>query len=249
MIHLLQQAPTPAKDVTVHQEEIGLAASEQRFYFEYTYWWPNQSQRLADKWLDDLFGERRDYTNADFAAVYRTNLNILGLPTDDDVQEMATLSRLIYGLSSTFLLTGIDRYFLAAHAGVAYQRESFRGISADGRYTFWTSAKRRLKYGSQYVMTSQNEDDKNTIPLYEQIYALAGLRNTIGSLMTTRCWRTYAGPCRRSAISSAINPAGVAITHTSTTSRSTLPIQAWATTPRGRIGIRSAIIFRLIWSI
>ncbi len=174
-IHLLQQAPVPRTAGTPHDDEMKAVADERRYYFEYTYWWLNQIQRLADKWLDDLFAERRDYQVADFAELYRTNLNILGEETDDKVQEMATLSRLIYGLSSAYLLNGIDRYYYAAKAGVAYQREAFRGSSADRRYCFWSSSKRRMKHGSQYVMTSQNSDDVNTIPLYEQIYALAGL--------------------------------------------------------------------------
>ncbi|MBN9519829.1 N-acyl-D-glucosamine 2-epimerase [bacterium] len=176
-VHLLQQTPAavPAAPKTDHEKEMSAGGTERRFYFEFTYWWLNQIQRLADKWLDDLFQERRDYQLADFAALYRTNLNIVGEPTDDNTQEMATLSRLIYGLSSAYLLNGVDRYYYAARAGVQYQREAFRGTSADGRYCFWSASKRRMKHGSQYVMTSQNSDDYNTIPLYEQIYALAGL--------------------------------------------------------------------------
>jgi hypothetical protein len=175
VIHLLQQGTAGRTAATEHNKEMKSGETERRYFFEFTYWWLNQIQRLADKWLDDLFKERRDYQLADFAELYRTNLNILGEETDNNVQEMATLSRLIYGLSSAYLLNGVDRYYYAAKAGVAYQREAFRGSSADGRYCFWSSSKRRMKQGSQYVMTSQNSDDLNTIPLYEQIYALAGL--------------------------------------------------------------------------
>ncbi len=174
-VHLLQQAPLDWKPGTNHADEMGVGTADRRFYFEYTYWWITQIQRLADRWLDDLFGERRDYQLADFAELYRTNLNILGDPTDDNVQEMATLSRLIYGLSSAFLLTGSERYYMAAKAGIAYQREAFRGSSADARFRIWSSAKRRMRHGSQYTLTSQNSDDLNTVPLYEQIYALAGM--------------------------------------------------------------------------
>jgi hypothetical protein len=58
--------------------------------------------RSANEWLDDLFADRRTYEWDDFARLYRTNLNI-GQPMDDTVQECATLSRLIYGLSSCYL--------------------------------------------------------------------------------------------------------------------------------------------------
>ena len=142
---------------------------------EETHWWLTQISSLADEWLDDLFGERRAYGVADFAELYRTNLNIMGQPTDDNVQECATLSRLIYGLSSAYLLTGKERYVDAAKAGVRYQRETFRSVSHDGRYCFWNFGKRRRATGAQILVASENPDDRDTIPLYEQIYALAGL--------------------------------------------------------------------------
>ena len=101
------------------------------YLFEDTHWWLNQITRLGEEWLDDLFGDRRTYILDDFAALYRTNLNILGLPVgDDDIQECATLSRLIYGLSSAYLLTGQDRFRLAARAGIEYQRGTFRNLES-----------------------------------------------------------------------------------------------------------------------
>jgi len=148
---------------------------EGRYVFEHTAWWIVQITAMADQWLDSLFGEKRTYQRDDFAALYRTNLNILGLPTDDNRQEVATLSRLIYGLSSAYLLTGQERYLLAAKAGVEYQREAFRLISADGRFCFWAHAKKKLRYGSRKIMPSESPDDAGSLPLYEQIYALAGL--------------------------------------------------------------------------
>ena len=152
-----------------------LHSQRNRYLFEDTHWWLTQISHMADEWLDDLFGDKRSYLLDDFAALYRTNLNIEGLPTDDNIQEMATLSRLIYGLSSAYLLTGRERYYLAAQAGVKYQRETFRMLSHDGRHCFWAFGRRRLKYGSVLIEYSENPDDYGTIPLYEQIYALAGL--------------------------------------------------------------------------
>jgi mannose/cellobiose epimerase-like protein (N-acyl-D-glucosamine 2-epimerase family) len=143
--------------------------------FEHTHWWKGQLEQMANKWLDVLFGEKRTYALDDFSALYRTTLNIDGLPTTDDTQEMATLSRLIYGLSSAYLIGGDERYFLAAKAGVDYQREAFRSYSADGRFCFWLHARKRDRYGAYEVLPSENGEDRNTIPLYEQIYALAGL--------------------------------------------------------------------------
>jgi mannose/cellobiose epimerase-like protein (N-acyl-D-glucosamine 2-epimerase family) len=146
-----------------------------KYEFEETHWWLTQISRLADQWLDELFDSRREYTFGDYAALYKTNLNIIGLPTDDNTQETATLARLLYGLSSAYLLTGSERYLLAARAGVEFQRETYRHLSHDGRYCFWAFGRKRLKYVTQLFEASQAGDDKDTIPLYEQIYALAGL--------------------------------------------------------------------------
>ena len=150
------------------------------YAFEEPYWWLNQTSLLIDRWLDDLFDASRDYTVSDFSKFYVTNLNIVGQPMDnDDLQECATLSRLIYGLSSAYLLTGAERYFLAARAAVSYQRQAFRTLTSDGTHCFWAFGRRRKKVGDKEVevllFPSENDDDKGTIPLYEQIYALAGL--------------------------------------------------------------------------
>lgn len=152
-----------------------LHSSRGYLYFEHPKWWARQLTVMANKWLDDLFGDRRTYQIDDFAALYRTNLNILGLPTDDDTQEMATLSRLLYGLSSTYMVSGDERYYRAAEAGVAFQQQEFRTYSTDRRYCFWYHAIKREKYRNRTELASTNWDDEGSIPLYEQIYALAGL--------------------------------------------------------------------------
>lgn len=151
-----------------------LQSSDGKFVFEDTQWWLTQIARLADTWLGFLFPNKQSYEIDDYA-LYRTNLNIIGLPIDDTIQECATLSRLIYGLSSAYLLTGCERYLSAARAGVNYQRETFRSLTSDGKHCFWAFGKRKTEYSYQLYMRSLNDDDKDTIPLYEQIYALAGL--------------------------------------------------------------------------
>ncbi|MFO0956393.1 MAG: AGE family epimerase/isomerase [Isosphaeraceae bacterium] len=143
--------------------------------FEHTHWWVTQISSMGDKWLNDLFHDKRSYEIDDFSALYQTNLNILGLPTDDNIQEMATLSRLIYGLSSAYLMSGDIRFYRAARAGVEFQRDAFRSLSADGRFCFWAFGRRKGKYGVRQIIPSENPDDVGSIPLYEQIYALAGM--------------------------------------------------------------------------
>jgi hypothetical protein len=151
-----------------------LQSQDGDFLFESKNWWLKQIARLADTWLGYIFQDKQTYVIDDFK-LYRTNLNITGLPTTDDIQECDTLSRLIYGLSSAYLLTGCERFLSAAHAGVEYQREIFRCLSNDGKRCFWAFGKQKTNYGYQIINRSLNEDDKDTIPLYEQIYALAGL--------------------------------------------------------------------------
>jgi len=154
-----------------------LASKKGSYLFEETHWWITQTARLADQWLDSLFGDKRTYDVDDWTALYRTNLNILGLPVDDTVQECAVLSRLIYGLSAAYLIVGDVRYYKAAEAAVRFQREAFRSLSHDGRYCFWAFGRRKGRYGTEMLVPSQSGDDTGSIPLYEQIYALAGLAN------------------------------------------------------------------------
>jgi mannose/cellobiose epimerase-like protein (N-acyl-D-glucosamine 2-epimerase family) len=147
------------------------------YHFEHTFWWITQINCMANKWLDNLFGDNVSYTIDDFSALYRTSLNIQGMPIEQEgeKQESATLARLIYGLSSAYLMTGEERFFLAAREGVAYQREAFRSISADGRFCFWLHARMRDRNGRFDVLASLFPEDRGSMPLYEQIYALAGL--------------------------------------------------------------------------
>lgn len=179
-----------ARFVHILQDEDG------RFLFESTHWWITQISRIVDRWLDDLFGSKQSFIINDLA-LYRTNLNITGAPTDDTIQECATLSRLIYGLSSAYLLTGKSRYLSAATAAVDYQRSLFRNLTHDGRYCIWAFGMRRTVEGQNIYEYSLNPDDLNTIPLYEQIYDIAGLaqyyRITLDPAVLDDIRRTIAG--------------------------------------------------------
>jgi mannose/cellobiose epimerase-like protein (N-acyl-D-glucosamine 2-epimerase family) len=147
------------------------------YHFEHTFWWIAQIEALGERWLDNLFGDKATYSIDDFSALYRTSLNIQGEAVHDgqERQEVATLARLIYGFASAYLMTGEERFFIAAKAGIDYQREAFRSTSADGRFCFWLHARMRDRNGRYTVLTSLNDEDINSLPLYEQIYAIAGL--------------------------------------------------------------------------
>ena len=87
------------------------------------------------------------------------------------MQEVATLSRLLYGYGLTYQLTGDEKYLTALREGVKYQRETFRYTIPGEKYVLWCS----YYDGTNAHLASNNGDDRGAIPLYEQIYALSGL--------------------------------------------------------------------------
>jgi hypothetical protein len=126
--------------------------------WEDTHWWVSQVTTMCNQWLDTLFGNKRTFTVDDFMEYYRTNLNILGEQTTDNIQECATLSRFLYGLSSAFLLTGINRFYSAAKATAEYLCDTFRSPSHDQTYCFWTFGRRSKPFNDD-ITPSQNADD------------------------------------------------------------------------------------------
>ena len=133
--------------------------------FEETRWWLNMIIGQGNTWFRAFFADRQ----VDFAR-YRTELNEVFQPKSE-MQEVAVLSRLLYGYSVTYQLTGQENYLTALREGVKYQREIFRHILPDGKSVLWYS----YHDGKDTHLPSNNGDDNGTIPLYEQIYALAGL--------------------------------------------------------------------------
>ena len=133
-------------------------------------WWVQQIREIGDFYLQAQFGDGPvDYRN------YRTTVKLSGEKEHDNYRhETDTISRLIYGLSSAYMLTGDDRYLEAADRGTEYLREHFRFYDADEKIVYWyhgidVQGRRETK-----VFASEFGDDLDAIPAYEQIYALAG---------------------------------------------------------------------------
>ncbi|OQP54563.1 hypothetical protein A4H97_21580 [Niastella yeongjuensis] len=145
------------------------------FGWEQTHWWVQQINTLFENWLDVLFQTRREFTESDFAEFYRTNLDLLGGFTLNSVQECATLSRFLYGLSSSYLLTGNERSLSAARACAQYIINAYANPTHDGKYVFWKFGRVKDAKTTKEIIPSQNPDDFGTYALYEQIYALSGL--------------------------------------------------------------------------
>ncbi len=144
--------------------------TEKEYRFESKDWWVKQIKQLADFYLEAEFpGGEIDYRN------YRTNLTITGAKQKSGRQETDTISRLVYGFASAYLLTGDDRYLEAAEKGTEYLREHMRFADPSEEICYWYHAVDIEEDGSeQKIFASEFGDDYQAIPCYEQIYALAG---------------------------------------------------------------------------
>ncbi|NJP05409.1 MAG: N-acyl-D-glucosamine 2-epimerase [Chloroflexaceae bacterium] len=134
-------------------------------------WWINQIQAIADHymhWQFDYPNQPIDYAN------YRTILHLAGGKKGDFLQETDTISRLVYGLSSAYLLTGKDYFLDAAEKGTEYLRRHMRFYDADEDLIYWYHGIQVMGKREQKLLTSEFGDDHDSIPAYEQIYALAG---------------------------------------------------------------------------
>ncbi|MGF1661913.1 MAG: AGE family epimerase/isomerase [Kineosporiaceae bacterium] len=137
--------------------------------FEEPGWWTTQLDQLAAFYARAQFGDSpADYTG------YRTVLRLGGDKTESHVQETDTISRLVYGMASAFMLTGNERYLEVAQAGTAYLRDHMRFVDDDENVTYWYHGVRIDGDRETKLLTSEFDDDYEAIPMYEQIYALAG---------------------------------------------------------------------------
>jgi hypothetical protein len=138
--------------------------------FERQDWWVKQIEVLGDFYLKAQFGDLPvNYDN------YRTTITLAGDKAQDNYrQETDTISRMVYGFASCYLLTGEDRFLEGAEKGTEYLREHMRFFDPDENVVYWyhgidVSGRRETK-----VFASEFGDDFDAIPAYEQIYALAG---------------------------------------------------------------------------
>ncbi|MBD3176178.1 MAG: N-acyl-D-glucosamine 2-epimerase, partial [Armatimonadia bacterium] len=141
------------------------------FRHEAPSWWVDQARSIGDCYLRWQFGYPED--SIDFAK-YRTLLRLTGEKTDSYLQETDTISRLVFGLASTYLLTGEDRFLEAAEAGTEYLRSHMRFYDQDEDMIYWYHGAVVSGDREQKLLTSEFGDDYDSIPAYEQIYALAG---------------------------------------------------------------------------
>ena len=146
---------------------------ENDYVFEKQDWWVKQVASLGDFYLKWQFGDG----DVDYRS-YRTVLNLSGAKKGDVRQETDTISRLVYGFATAYLMTGDDKYLNAAELGTDYLRDHMRFVDADEDIVYWYHGIDIQGTKEQKIFASEFGDDYDAIPMYEQIYALAGPTQT-----------------------------------------------------------------------
>lgn len=138
-------------------------------------WWINQIDSIASSYLKWQFNypeQEIDYRN------YRTMLHLAGAKKGDYLQETDTISRMVYGMASAYMLTGNDAFLEAAEKGTNYLRDHMRFYDQDADLIYWYHGVKVDGAKETKLLTSEFGDDFYSIPMYEQIYALAGPTQT-----------------------------------------------------------------------
>lgn len=132
-------------------------------------WWIRQVRSLAEFYFRAQFpGGDVDYRE------YRTLVSLDGRKLPSSRQEADTISRFVYGQATAYLLTGEERYLLAAERGTEYLRTHFRCVAERDDHVYWRHAVDIEGDLVVPVLPSECREDNRTIPAYEQIYALTG---------------------------------------------------------------------------
>jgi mannose/cellobiose epimerase-like protein (N-acyl-D-glucosamine 2-epimerase family) len=146
---------------------------EDQYQFEKQDWWIKQVASLGNSYLKWQFGTG----DVDYR-IYRTILNLAGEKKGDRRQETDTISRLVYGFASAYLMTGEDRYLVGAERGTNYLRDHMRFVDKDEDIVYWYHGIDVEATKETKIFASEFGDDYDAIPMYEQIYALAGPTQT-----------------------------------------------------------------------
>jgi len=140
----------------------------QDYVFEKPDWWVKQVYQMADFYYRSQFGDGEPNWRE-----YRVAIDMTGNKIGSR-QETDTISRLIYGLSTAYHMTGEDRFLKASETGVEYLRDHLRNVDTTEGITYWYHAIEIDEPSEKKILASEFGDDYNAIPAYEQIYALVG---------------------------------------------------------------------------
>ncbi|MDS3861896.1 AGE family epimerase/isomerase [Thermosynechococcaceae cyanobacterium BACA0444] len=160
----------PDTDVFDAKQVVFAGKKEDDYVFEKQDWWIQQINALGKFYVKAQFGQEEiDYRN------YRTDLSVSGERSSVKFrQETDTISRLVYGFATAFMMTGDEVFLEAAEKGTEYLRDHMRFVDRDEDIIYWyhgidVQGEKELK-----IFASEFGDDYDAIPAYEQIYALAG---------------------------------------------------------------------------
>jgi mannose/cellobiose epimerase-like protein (N-acyl-D-glucosamine 2-epimerase family) len=144
------------------------------YNFEEQGWWAAQLEELAKFYRRAQFGKKNPVDYAD----YRTTLRLGGDKSDHHVQETDTISRLVYGMASAYMLTGNEDFLGVAEKGTEYLRAHMRFVDRDDDVVYWYHGVDVRDGVETKLFTSEFGDDYDALPAYEQIYALVGPTQT-----------------------------------------------------------------------
>jgi len=152
------------KQIDFPERELG------KYRFEESNWWANQAKSICNFFVNAQFGDGEiDYEK------YRTSVSLSGKREANSFrQETDTISRMIYGMASAFMLTGEDIFLETAEKGVEYLKKHMRFYDVDENVVYWYHGIDVDGDKEKKIFTSEFGDDYDAIPMYEQIYALAG---------------------------------------------------------------------------
>jgi mannose/cellobiose epimerase-like protein (N-acyl-D-glucosamine 2-epimerase family) len=143
------------------------------YNFNKSSWWINQLDSLAKFYRRAQFGDGPiDYRD------YRTMIRLGGGKTGSHVQETDTISRMVYGMASAYMLTGNEEYLAVAEKGTQYLRDHMRFLDPEQDIVYWYHGIMIEGDSEKKMFTSEFDDDFDAVPMYEQIYALAGPTQT-----------------------------------------------------------------------
>ncbi|MDR0452926.1 MAG: hypothetical protein LBH15_07785, partial [Treponema sp.] len=148
-----------------------------KYRFEEPDWWIKQAKSIAGFFIKAQF-DKKDGEFIINYDTYRTEIGMTGFHRGTFRQETDTISRMIYGLASTYMLTGEDIFLEASEAGTKYLHDHMRFYDTDENVAYWYHGI-DIKNGRETkVFASEFGDDYDAVPMYEQIYALAGPTQT-----------------------------------------------------------------------
>jgi len=140
------------------------------YSFERPDWWTQQLRELAVFYRHAQFGT---VAHPDYSS-YRTTLRLGGEKTGSYRQETDTISRMVYGMASAYMLTGDEDFLDVAERGTDYLRDHMRFVDRDEDVVYWYHGIDIGEGTETKVFASEFGDDYDAIPMYEQIYALGG---------------------------------------------------------------------------